>query len=106
MTFKNGREMLNELESSDLYNAEKELYVFSYNSAGSIAVYHITNEKAEELRKDSKEYGEYWGGLLGPGGCIWDDPSYDGFEEGHYTNLDWCNDNYSGEWEDVSVEED
>ena len=43
----------------------------------------------------------YVGGLLGSGGRIVDDPSYGGFEDGDYSNLDWCNDNYDGEWIEV-----
>lgn len=98
MTFNSGKEMLDTLNNDvDLYNSETETYVFNYNSLGSICVYHVTNEDAEKLKKED----EYWGSYLGVGGAIYDDTSCSR-EKGDYTNLDWCNDNYKGEWEDVS----
>ena len=104
MRFESGKEMLDCIYDTDLYNAEKEIYVFQYNEVGSIACYNISNKEAEKLRELSKENdGEYWGAFLGIGGYIYDDPEYDGFEEGDYSNLDWCNDNFEGEWEDASV---
>ena len=102
MRFKSGKRMLKVLQSDrDLYNKEKEIYVFRYNSAGSIAYYYIDNDEAEELRQRSIEEGVYWGAFLGPGGRIADDPSYENFEDGDYSNIDWCRDNYKGEWEVV-----
>lgn len=103
MTFVNGKAMLeNILNGADLYNREKEIYVFRYNDAGSIAYYYIDNEEAEELAKLKEESEEeYWGAFLGVGGWIIDDPECESYEEGEETNLDWCNDNYEGNWEVV-----
>lgn len=99
MTFSSGKEMLEVIKSgTDLYNPEKELYVFCYNIVGSIVVYRVTNEDAEKLKKED----EYWGAYLGIGGSIYDDPDYEDYEDDDYNNLDWCNDNYDGEWEDVT----
>ena len=102
MKFNSGKEMLDYIvDCSDLYSAEKDLYVFGYNNYGSIAVYNIYPNQAMKLRDMSEESGEYWGAFLGAGGSIYDDPRYENFEEGDYSNLDWCNDNYEGEWEEV-----
>ena len=101
MTFKNGQEMLDMLFESDLYSKEKGIYVFDYNSIHSIAYYEINNEEFTKLKEKADEIGEYISGLLGPGGHICDDPSHERFEKGDYSNLDWCNDNYEGEWEEV-----
>lgn len=98
MRFSSGKEMLEKIQhNGDFYSKEKEIYVFCYNSAGSIAYYDISNEEAEAF----KEIGDYWSGYLGFGGSICDDPSHELYEEGDYSNLDWCNDNYEGEWEAV-----
>lgn len=103
MRFKSGKEMLDViLSGTDLYSPEKETYVFLYNDAGSIAHYSIDKEKADELADKAKKYDDYWAGFLGVGGSIADDPSYEDFEEGDYSNLDWCNDMYDGEWIDTN----
>lgn len=101
MQFNSGREMLNTIIDTDLYNKEKEIYVFEYNYKHSIAYYNIDNKEFWELKKKADECGEYVGALLGPGGWICDDPSCEDFKEDDCSNLDWCNDNYSGEWEKV-----
>ena len=102
MRFNSGQEMLDVItDQCDLYSKEKEIYVFSYNASGSIAYYNIDNKRMNKLRIEAEENGEYVSGLLGPGGRIVDDPSYGDYEEGDYSNLDWCNDNYDGEWEEV-----
>ena len=105
MIFRNGEEMLSALmDGKDLYNAETGQYVFNYNECGSIAVYYLSSDRAEELKELSKEHEEYWGAFLGPGGYIYDDPSYEDFdEEWSCSNLDWCKEYYQGVWEDVSV---
>lgn len=104
MVFKDGKEMLAEIQAdTDLYNPVTEQYVFCYNAAGSIAVYNISNKEASKLREMAKQAGEYWGAFLGPGGYIYDDLGYEDYEEGDISNLDWCNNNYEGEWEDVSA---
>lgn len=101
MTFSNGKEMLDYLDCSDLYNKETGQYVFLYSDCGSICEYAIPPEEADQLRKLKEEDGEYWGAHLGIGGYIYDDPSHVLYEAGNYSNLDWCNDNYQGEWEEV-----
>ena len=102
MTFNNGKEMLNVISQDlDLYNKDTEQYVFKYTECGSICVYSIDNDHAEKLKKQKEEDGEYWGAHLGIGGHIYDDPSHEDYREGDYSNLDWCNDNYDGEWEEV-----
>ena len=102
MKFNSGQEMLAVItDQCDLYSKEKEIYVFGYNANGSIAYYDIGNKTMNKLRMEADENGESVSALLGPGGYIYDDPSYGGYEEGDYSNLDWCNDNYDGEWEEV-----
>lgn len=98
--FDSGKEMLSEIQAcSDLYNSVSEQYVFCYNNVGSIAVYNINNKEAGKLKQTIEELGGGWSEYLGPGGYIYDDPSYENYKEGDYNNLDWCNDNYKGEWE-------
>jgi len=103
MTFLNGNEMFNAIVNNclDLYNNETKQYVFVYSDCGSICEYLISSEDADQLRKLKEEDGEYWGAHLGNGGYIYDDPSHELYKEGGYSNLDWCNDNYKGEWEIV-----
>ena len=99
MKFLTGSQMLNQIGLSDLYSREKGIYVFEYNNCGSIAYYYLTTKVMEELKRKAEITGECISGLLGVGGYICDDPSYEDFEEGDYSNLDWCNENYDGEWE-------
>ena len=99
MRFNNGREMLDLLEKDiDLYSPEAETYVFRYNEAGSIAYYSLDKNEARELAVKAKEDGEYWGGLLGPGGYIVDSEEYEYYQEGDETPLDWCNASIDVEW--------
>lgn len=45
---------------------------------------------------------DYWCALLGPGGEIWDDPSYENFSDGETTNLDRCEELLEfGDWVDT-----
>lgn len=91
MKFRTPEEMLYFINrGSDLYSAQAETYIFSYNNAGSVCTYHISPSEAKDLEAKAKEVGEYWSALLGVGGSIWDDPSYDGYREGQATNLDIC----------------
>lgn len=100
--FKDGEEMLSVIQQNiDLYNPSTGQYVFNYNNEGSIAVYSLLDNAAEKLKRLSKETGEYWGANLGPGGRIYDDEEQEEYES--YSNLDWCNDNYQGTWENVTV---
>ena len=106
MTFNSGQEMLETIKNDvDLYNRETEQYVFNHSGCGNIAVYYISNEDADELAKED----DYWGAYLGVGGAIYDSEEYirenypeDKTNADWYTNIDWCNENYKGEWEDVS----
>lgn len=99
MTFNSAREMLDYIQDGfDLYNPETGTYVFLYNGAGSICVYSISREEAEELKK--KEY--YWGAYLGAGGNIYDDPSYEYHTEDQMNNIQWCENCYNEEWKDVT----
>lgn len=59
--------------SQDFYNPKTEEYAFLYNDDGAIAVYHLNEKQAKKCSADAKKSGEYWGGLLGPGGQIFDD---------------------------------
>lgn len=103
MTFNSGQEMLDMLiNSCDLYSEETSTYVFVYNDCGSIAYYGLDKDDMDRLKAEAKEVGECVSGLLGVGGHIIDDPSYDEYKEGDYSNLDWCNDNYKGEWEKIT----
>lgn len=94
MKFNSAEEMLDYIkddnECHDLYSEKSEIYVFLYNDAGSIATYHITEKDAMELSDLANKNDDYWGAFLGPGGEIWDDPSYENYSEGKTTNLDRC----------------
>ncbi len=92
MKFETAQQMLNCINSNhDLYSPKAEIYVFNYNAAGSIATYNITVDEAKRLSSEVKSGDEqYWAGLLGTGGSIWDDPSYECYNEGQITNLDRC----------------
>lgn len=105
MKFKNPNEMLETLKNgTDLYNPVTMHYVFGYNEAGSIAVYFVTTDEAEELKKKSDDTGEYWGAFLGAGGSIYDDESYEGRRNPlELTNIDYCESVYADEnWIDVT----
>ena len=53
----------------DLYDVEKELYMFRYSEDGKIASYNLPFSKLLELAKEC-EKERYIGDLLGPGGSI------------------------------------
>ncbi len=100
MKFNNAKEMLETLKAeTDLYNKETEKYVFNYNLAGSICVYTVGAELAAHL----KTLPEYWGANLGGmNGEIYDDPTSEYYTEDAITNMAWCEQNFEGEWEDVT----
>lgn len=90
-------------DNRDLYNLETGDYVFRYSEAGSFAVYKLPLEKAEELEKEATESNEYWGGFLGIGGIIYDDPSSDFYRNIDESNFDYCKMMFSiGTWIDVT----
>lgn len=86
MTFSSGQDMYDILDSGDIYNPEKELYVFLYNDAGAVCAYNVSKYEAKELELKSKESGEYWSAFLGVGGSIYDEP------------MEFCDANYNGNW--------
>lgn len=91
MRFDTPEQMLEFINAGhDLYSEKAEVYVFSYNEAGSICTYNLDPKEAADLAQEANDVGEYWGALLGPGGQIWDDPSHECYREGQATNLDCC----------------
>lgn len=55
-----------------------------------------------ELSDLANKNDDYWCALLGPGGEIWDDPSYENFSDGETTNLDRCEELLEfGDWVDT-----
>ena len=105
MRFNSPEQMLDAILNGekDLYNVKTGDYVFHYSESGSIAVYNLTSEEAEELDKKAIENGEYWGAFLGGGGEIWDDPER-AAENEQDCNLDYCKKVYALDgWVDVSV---
>lgn len=98
LQFSSGQEMLDLIIAGhDLYSAEKQLYVFCYNDVGSVAYYQLDLDEARELaQKPAVLKGEYWGAYLGIGGRICDDPSYELFTDGDFSNLDFCEEHYQG----------
>lgn len=106
MKFNNAKEMFDTVveRQRDLYCKEKELYVFLDNEVGSIAVYSIDKTEATKLRKQSEEHKDYWSAFLDVGGEIYDDPSYEEFDpDNQMSNMNWFEENYEGEWEDVTI---
>ena len=106
MTFNNGKEMLDYIQSGkDLYSPSEQLYIFLYGLYGSIAYYYISNEEAAELRQTN----EYWGASLGPGGWVID--TEDWYKENNLECLidpdiewpeDFCNRYYMlDDWEEA-----
>ena len=109
MRFNSGKEMLDKIkvEERDLYNKDSCLYVWVYNDVGSIGYGYVWPEDVDKMRALSKETGEYWGAFINAFSQSWvvDDPDCEDYKEGDYSNLDFCNDKYEGEWEDVTPEE-
>ena len=71
MKFNDAYELLFEIQSSDLYCPELEIYAFEYNDKGAVCWYYIYKNEAIELAKKVKESDEeYWGAFLGIGGQI------------------------------------
>lgn len=88
---------------NDLYNLETGDYIWKYTECGSIAVDNFNLEEAEEIEKKANEIDEYWGGFIGGGSIIYDDPSHELYEEHDASNLDYCKEVYDkGTWIDVS----
>lgn len=85
--FTSAEDMLNEIAVNDLYNPKTGDYVFLYNETGSIAVYNLSNETAEEIARSAGE--ECWSAFLGPGGTIYGDTSNYEWCKKHYMEEDW-----------------
>lgn len=92
MKFATAEQMLEFInDGNDLYSRQAEVYIFSYNDAGSVCTYNIDQDEAKGLAKQVKESEEnYWGAFLGVGGQIWDDPSHECFKAGQTSNLECC----------------
>lgn len=70
-----GEELKNRiLSDEDMYNPVTGVYAFHYNDKDAICIYRLDKDKAIELAKEAKAQDEYWGGLLGIGGLIFDNP--------------------------------
>lgn len=92
MKFQTAEQMLEYInKGNDLYSRQAEIYIFSYNDAGSVCTYNIDQGEAKRLAKQANDSDEnYWGAFLGVGGRIWNDPSHDCYHEGQTSNLDRC----------------
>lgn len=104
VTFTSPEEMYQYVVSGerDLYNLETENYLFKYNEVGSIAVYNLSREEAEELEEKASEGNEYWGAYLGVGGSIYDDEDYE-YRTCEETNMDYFKEKFAeGKWIDVT----
>lgn len=101
--FSSGKEMLDQLQTMDLYSPSLETYVFLYNEAGGIAYYSIDSHEAIRLAVKSQEAdGEYWAAFLGRGGYICDDPSdVDSPPSPGNSNIEYCQGVYSNDWIDT-----
>ena len=100
MNFNTGKEMLDALDKCDLYRPDTGTYAFLYNEAGSICVYDgINSETAKELAEKTKEFSEAgWDAFLGTGGSVYEDPGYEDYDSFYQSNIEWCNENYAGDW--------
>ncbi len=96
--FKSAKDMLDILKAGiDLYNGKQ--YVYSYNDNNSIAVYDLAPDEAKRVSERAMRDKEYWSAMLGPGGKIYDDPSYQGYDPRLLSNLDYCEAHYTEPWE-------
>ena len=99
VTFDNAKEMLDFInDGHDLYCEEDGMFVTNFNYYNSIVVYNLDEFQVRECEKHREETGGYWIECLGPGGSIYDDPSYPDFEDGQMSNLDFCEQNYKKLW--------
>ena len=97
LTFTSAEEMLEKLQTTDMYNADTGEYVFLYSETGDICTYTLEEEEAKKLAQKTKEHHEYWGAFLGIGGRIWEAESGD--------NLEFCKTRFTdSHWIDVSPE--
>lgn len=105
IVFNSPEEMLNYIcNDNDLYNLETGDYIWKYTECGSIAVDNFSLDEAEEIEKKANELHEYWGGFIGGGSIVYDDPSHDLYDKEYdESNLDYCKAVYNkGIWVDVT----
>lgn len=99
VTFDSAKEMLDFInEGHDLYCENDETFVAIYNNYDSIVVYYLDEFQVRKCEKYREETGDCWLGCLGPGGAIYDDPSYPYFDKDLISNLDFCEQNYKKLW--------
>lgn len=99
VTFDNAKEMLDFInDGHDLYCEKNCTFVAIYNCYNSIVVYNLDEFQVRECEKYREETGDCWLACLGPGGYIYDDPSYPCFEKDLMSNLDFCEQNYKKLW--------
>lgn len=94
LKFKSAQQMLDTIKAQDLCNPKLGGYVFLYNEAASIAEYVLAKDNMRRIAREAAELGVEWLELLGPGGSIFDDPSYPDYEDYMISNLDWCEEHY------------
>ena len=99
VTFDSAKEMLDFInDNHDLYCEKDCTFVAIYNCYNSIVVYNLDEFQVRECEKYHEETGDCWLGCLGPGGDIYDDPSYPYFDKDLTSNLDFCEQNYKKLW--------
>lgn len=97
MIFKDSSAMLDTLKDGyDLYSPSLGKYLFVYNDAGSICYYDISVNEMYELITNALKINDYVGALLGPGGFICDDISYE-YPPAVYSNQDLCEELYQAQ---------
>ena len=74
MLFKNPDEMLETLETKDLYCDDLAMYVFKYNDKNAVCKYIMTKDQAIKLASSIDDPEEKWSSELGPGREIYDNP--------------------------------
>jgi len=103
VAFSSAEEMLDCAQNHDLYNPETGAYVFGYNEAGALCEYILDEEEVKDIIVKRQNGDDcYWGGYLGPGGDIYDDPEDENLDEDEledlYSNLNYCEDHYTENW--------
>ena len=91
MKFNSALEMLEFIQAGNsLWSPSEETYVFLYNNVGSICTYHVNQFMAKVLTRLSKDSDSFWESFLGIGGVIYDDPSYENYDQMSSNNLNIC----------------
>jgi len=81
MRFKNAKEMYEYIiQKGDLYNKRTGHYIFEYNDAHALCVYALSQAEMLECAKKALALKEtFISAVLGTGGIIYDDSTYDHF---------------------------